>query len=267
MAEAGSEFILGVVGWPLEVSLSPVIHREFFRLTGLSGEYRKYPLRPGELKRGIVELEGRGLDGFNVTFPHKRAAAGLCDSLAGDASILSAVNTVRVARGLEGHNTDVYGFERFMDACCLEGPFFIAGSGGVAMAADLALARRGFRAAVYCRNPGGWRGSAPAYGLGSLVTDLGRTGQGTLVNATTLGWNDEDVFPVEVESLAGVTFADLNYNPSWTWREGLRSAGVGVHTGETMLAHQAARSFEIWTGVMPPAESVIVKISRSVPAP
>lgn len=70
---------------------------------------------------------------------------------------------------------------------------------------------------------------------------------GTLVNATPLGWNSDDPFPGTPPE--GWSFVDLNYNPRWTWRNGLTRRGVRVRTGEEMLVEQGALSFRFWTGI------------------
>lgn len=263
MGETAGEFRLGLVGWPLEHTLSPAIHEEFFRSTGLKGEYGTFPVRPGRLEGSLAEIFGGGIKGLNVTFPYKVKSAGLCDELEGDALRLGAVNTLEHAGGiLRGFNTDACGFRRCVKKYRLKEPFFVVGSGGAALAADLALAGLNIERTVFCRNPGGWRGLAAARPLRELEGKLQRSTAGTVVNATTLGWADGDDFPVSLSSMAGTAFLDLNYNRDWVWRNRLEETGVTVFTGETMLVFQAAGSFEIWTGRMPDADRAL-RVIRS----
>lgn len=248
----------GLVGWPLQFSLSPLIHKEFFRSTGLSGEYGAYSVSPEGFTETVSELLGSGITGLNVTCPHKPAAAGMCDELEGQARDLKVINTLRKVNGhITGYNTDVYGFSRFIDECNLPEPFFLTGSGSAALAADHVLHERCLEYELFCRDPGKWSGFTPARKLNELNDSLKHTGAGTVVNATTLGWKDDDIFPLDGSLLDGMVFADLNYSISWHWRNDLRHQGVNIFTGEAMLVHQAARSFAIWTGIMPGTAAVL----------
>lgn len=258
MVDAEQCYRFGLVGWPLKFTLSPLIHKEFFRSTGLSGEYDAYPVLPDGFTETVSELLGSGITGLNVTSPHKLAAAGMCSELEGHAGELKVINTLRMINGdITGYNTDVYGFSRFIDECNLPEPFFLTGSGSAARAADHVLHERCLKYELYCRNPGKWSGFTPARKLNELNDSVRQTGAGTVVNATTLGWQDDDIFPLDRSLPEGMVFADLNYNISWHWRDGLSRHGVNIFTGEAMLVHQAARSFAIWTGIMPGTAAVL----------
>ncbi len=258
MADAQNVFRFGLIGWPLTYSLSPMIHKEFFRSTGLGGEYIAYSVQPERLREKVSELLGSGITGLNITYPHKGAAAGICSELESCARDMKVINTIKTIHGrITGYNTDVYGFSRFIDECSLPEPFFVIGSGSAAMAVDYALHDRRLRYEMYCRNPRNWFGFAPAGKLETVNDALLKVEAGTIVNATTLGWGDDDIFPVEKSLLGDMVFADLNYNSSWNWRNDLHRYGVNTFTGEAMLVHQAAGSFEIWTGVMPGTAAVL----------
>lgn len=256
MADNG-EFRLGLVGWPLGHSLSPAIHEQFLRQSGLAGEYLLYPVRPGELDRRVREIRETGVAGLNVTFPHKAAAAQICDRVK-DSALLQVVNTISFNGELIlGFNTDTYGFGRMLDICGLGPPFFVVGTGGAALALERVLVERGLECGFYSRDTGSWEGSAGVFSIDELDVHLTGSSEGTVINATTLGWRDGDTFPLEGGELAGMTFADLNYNRGWAWRNRLERRGVRVVTGEVMLVCQAAESFRIWTGIMPEVAPVI----------
>jgi len=223
------EFKGGLVGWPVSHSLSPDIHSMFLDYFGVAGSYLLYPVKPGNLKQFLKESGDHGLTGLNVTLPHKPAAAVLCDFLSPKAQETAAVNTlVFGGDGIIGYNTDITGFKAF--SAGLPSPFYVVGSGGAAAAVRAAL--KGRELFVIKRGESILQGSVPAVA--------------TVVNATPLGWNDDDVFPFEIPD--GWFFADLNYNPRWTWRNSLLSP---VRTGEKMLVEQAAESFRLWTGFTP----------------
>lgn len=265
MANPEKKFKFGLIGWPLQFSLSPLIHEEYFRSTGLTGEYAAYPVSPDRFKKTVSELLRSGITGLNVTCPHKNAAAGMCDELEGHAGDLRVINTMKAADGrITGYNTDIYGFSRFIDECSLPEPFFVTGGGSAALAVDFVLHERQLKYELYCRNPGKWKGFASAEKMDELNNSLRTADAGTVVNATTLGWRDDDIFPLKKSLLKNMVFADLNYNGSWHWRNGLRRHGVNIFTGETMLVHQAARSFEIWTGIIPGTAAILEMVREKL---
>jgi shikimate dehydrogenase len=254
MADGSAGFLrLGLIGWPLGTSLSPLVHRAFMADTGTAGEYRLYPVEPADLEGQIRMLAEAGVHGLNVTFPHKRAAAVLCNRLDGDAETTGVVNTLSfMPDGIVGGNTDAGGFRRMIPVLRLSGPFLLAGGGGAALAVALALGDMGFEYRVFCRDPGRWRGAAHAERMELLNAAASGLRAGVVVNATTLGWKDGDLFPVETGSMEGLAFLDLNYNPRWRWRNELAGTASSIDTGETMLVFQAAESFRLWTGLTPP---------------
>ena len=234
----------GLVGFPVAHSLSPEIHLLFLKESGLSGEYVHLPTRPRRLKSVLEALRGGEYAGMNVTVPFKRRVFDLCDERSPEALGTRAVNAVRASGGiLAGHNTDLEAFSR--EAARLREPFLVVGAGGASSAVAAALSGRDFT--VYCRNPR----DPSQHPLDQARTDM-EGPPGTLVNATPLGWNDDDPFPLMPGR--GWTFMDLNYNPRWRWRNGLREGGVRVVTGEGMLVRQAILSFSYWTGVELPPE-------------
>ncbi len=106
----------GLIGWPVEHSLSPRIHQAALDYLGLKGQYSLYPIPPelGPIA-GMAELVDRlrqsELDGLNVTIPHKIRICDLIDELSPEAEVIGAVNTLYAHNGrVVGANTDVPGF-------------------------------------------------------------------------------------------------------------------------------------------------------------
>ncbi len=260
MAER-NQVSLGLTGWPLERSLSPVIHSTFLKWADIPGEYRLNPFRPEELASGMRLLREEGYTGLNVTYPHKAAAAQLCDKLILDAEELGMVNTISWQDGLMiGRNTDTIGFDRMLCGVRLGNQVLLVGSGGAARAVDLVLSRMGVRCTVFCRRPAEWTGLSPSRGLDDLGSSARELDSGTVVNATTLGWRDDDSFPLEMAHMRDLSFIDLNYNPSWEWRNRLDGTASSIYTGETMLVFQAAESFTVWTGLTPPVVEAFLAV-------
>lgn len=255
----GSTRSVGVIGWPIEHSLSPVIHNSAFAALGMDWVYVPLPVVPPQLPAALEGLWALGFAGANVTMPHKTRAAEVIEDLSEDARLLRSVNTIVVgSEGLSGHNSDALGFERFLREDAGFDPVgrtaLVFGAGGGARACVLALSR------------GGLAGLAVAVREPSRAEDLRATleGSGTrvrivsfdevlalkadlVVNATPLGVHGESLpLPRPTRGIVGV---DLLYRPNATpFQTALREAGGTVFGGLGLLLQQAAISFELWTG-------------------
>jgi len=255
--------LLGVIGWPVEHSLSPAIQSAALRGLGLDGEWRYVHLSvpPGAMQQAIARLREDGYRGANVTMPHKEAAGELADGRSPDAERLRAVNTLdRVDDGFEGHNTDAPGFANFLTVdvgfAPAGGAALIFGAGGAARACALALVRMGVTEIVVAARDVD-RGATAMDGLvpdGNLAVipfeDAGRIAPAMLVNATPLG-SSGAVLPVPALS-PEIVVVDLLYHPADTpLLAAARGAGARAFGGLGLLVQQAALSLEIWTGMVP----------------
>jgi shikimate dehydrogenase len=261
----GSTRTVGIIGWPVAHSLSPAIHNAAFVAMGLDWVYVPLPVHPLHLAPALGGIASMGFVGVNVTMPHKAAVAGMVDELSDDARRLHAVNTI-ISDGerLRGANTDAPGFERFLRMDAGFDPSgrdaLIFGAGGAGRACALALAREGVSSiTVAAREPArvadvdaaldGVRTEVHAVGFdhaASVRVDL-------IVNATPLGARGESlpVPPLGPDMLV----VDLLYHPAVTPLQlEARNAGATAFGGIGLLLHQAALSFEMWTGQQPPLE-------------
>ena len=255
--------LVGVIGWPVEHSLSPIIHNTAFIALDMDWVYLPLPVAPGRLRDALGGLGPLGFAGANVTMPHKSESAEIADVLSDDARLLHAVNTLVVGpAGLAGHNTDAPGFERFLrrDAGCDPSgrTAMIYGAGGAARACALALARAGIAGlAVAARETSRARGVLEMLDGFDLETtampleDAASHPAEIIVNATPLGAHGEEL-PLPPVG-AGTLVVDLLYRPTSTpLLAAAREAGAAAFGGLGLLLHQAAISFELWTGQQPP---------------
>ncbi|MBI4354578.1 MAG: shikimate dehydrogenase, partial [Candidatus Omnitrophica bacterium] len=137
--------VYGILGDPVSHSLSPLMHHTAFEALRLDAVYAPFEVPPstvGDLLRGLVTC---GINGLNVTVPHKETIVPLLDELAEDARALDAVNTIVVRRGRTiGYNTDVIGFEQALQELGWtrrRSAAMILGSGGGARAVAWVLSR------------------------------------------------------------------------------------------------------------------------------
>jgi shikimate dehydrogenase len=272
----GKTKLVGLVGWPVEHSLSPAMHNAAFTELGLNWCYVPMPVTPERLREAVRGLVALGFAGANVTAPHKEAIMAYLDEVAPGARAIGAVNTIVVReRRTIGHNTDWRGFL----AALREGGFapegrraLVLGAGGAARAVVYALAHAGSEVAILNRTPE--RAEAlvealsPSFPFVPLVafplTARTLSEQAAdahlLVNATPLGtWPevDQSPWPEDLAFPSHLTVFDLVYNPSQT-KLLQRAAAAGARTigGLGMLVHQGAMAFRLWTGLEPPVETM-----------
>ena len=266
----------GLLGWPLDHSLSPHIHAAALAASGLSGTYHLFPIPPlpdgaGLLQEIIERFRRLELHGLNVTIPYKQAILPLLDGLTDQATAIGAVNLVYLqGKRLLGDNSDAPALLLDLQRCFSlqdqAGTALVLGAGGAARAAVYALLQAGWRVYVAARrveaaqrlvadlappaNAGGMDPLASltlgADALAKLpVCDL-------LINATPVGMPplaDSIPWPDGVPFPSGAKMYDMVYNPAQT--KLVRTARTEGHlavNGLGMLVEQAALSFERWTG-------------------
>ena len=242
--------LLGVLGMPVGHSKSPVLHNRAFEKSNMDFAYMKFPAN--DLDDFFENAPYCGVEGFSVTIPHKVAVIPFLNRLGEEALRVGAVNTVsRAQDGWVGDNTDVYGAAAALRSAGFQPAgmkVIILGRGGGARAAEAAVEGA---AEVLCLSR--------TDDLKSNVFDCD-----LLINATPVG-----MYPNVDESLAEGTIAarmvfDMVYNPPITQLlRNAQSQGKTIVQGGVMLAAQAARQFEIWTGKPAPAGVYVPDWSES----
>ena len=265
---------LGIVGWPLGYSLSPLMHQAALKAFGLEGEYKEYPVKPEDLDRWLKE-DAPKLDGFNVTMPHKKAAFEWLLELErvkkGEIHreldrVIGAINTVEVFKDgyFRGYNTDGDGFyaalcdpSRSIDAERMR--VLLLGSGGAAQAIAMVLADVGVgQMMIWNRHPqraeqlvekirASYRG-CKAVSVSSLQeVPFGEVD--ILVNATSVGMLGVDELLVDANRLPPSAIVyDIVYDPPETpLIRAARRRGMRAITGLEMLVAQGAEAFGLWT--------------------
>ena len=239
--------ICGLVGMPVMHSVSPHMHNAAFAAEGVNGVY--LPLEVSDLDgfvKRMVHPKTREIEwnlrGLSITAPHKSSVMNYLDWVEPQAQEIGAVNTLVVENGvLHGYNTDVYGFieplrERLGSLAGLR--VAVIGAGGAARAALWSLKTDHAEVTLFARDPA----------KGKQLAGASFAGYDVVVNATP-------ACPVTTDQLAGARLAyDLIYNPMETeFLKEARTVGCETLGGLPMLAAQARRQFELWTGKTPSA--------------
>ena len=267
-----------LIGRPVAHSLSPAMHNAAFAKLGLPHRYEVREFADAQLSHTLDRLRRADVLGANVTIPHKEAALRLVDEASEEARRVGAVNTIVVRGGrLIGENTDRIGFHRGLESAGIleitDAEVLVLGAGGAARACVVELARRN---TVVVANRSVERAqrlveSLPAEKPGTVRAvgweEAQRiTAVDALVNATPLGMHGEDVLDgFALDPLPG-TIADLVPVADETplVRRARGAQHVRVMDGLLMLLHQAARSFELWTGTAAPLEVMRAALPRRV---
>ncbi|MGN1339569.1 MAG: shikimate dehydrogenase family protein [Oscillospiraceae bacterium] len=259
----------GILGHPLGHSLSPQIHERLFALDGEKVDYQMYDITPEDLPGKFDFLAG--LDGFNITIPHKMAIMDFCDRLDGGAQRYRSVNCVKCGAEKVGYNTDVIGFTKSIEAlgASLNSNVLLIGCGGVgrmmaietalsggnltiaALKSDQALAEEVVKEIMALKADAQVR---IAY-ISGAVLDRCDLPEGAkydlLMNACPVGMYPKvDRMPCSPELLDGIGYVfDVVYNPKVTLlAKTAREKGAKAMTGMAMLVLQAVAAHEIWDG-------------------
>ena len=275
---------VGLMGWPVEHSVSPAMHNAAFEALHLPWHYSLLPVPPGEVRSVLAQIRELGWRGINVTVPHKQAVMPYLDSLTAAGRAIGAVNTISVQDGcLIGHNTDGDGFLAALKEVGFDPSrraVLVLGAGGGARSVVYALALAGCAVTLHNRTEeraarlvrdlqgtiswpgGGWLKQA------TRLEDLELSGYDLLVNTTPLGmWPNVDAspWPEELAIPSHWTVYDLVYNPAETrLLSRARSAGATPVGGLGMLVHQGALAFELWTGQAPPVEVMVAAAKEAL---
>jgi shikimate dehydrogenase len=268
MAISAHTRIVGIIGDPVEHSLSPAMHNAAFRRLRMDWAYVAFHVRPADLAAAVAGLRALGVGGVNVTVPHKERVIELLDSVSATARRAGAVNTILNRHGhLHGENTDVAGFVEALHTAKfrLRGKrVLVMGAGGVARAVLTALAHGGVRA-VTVANRTGRRATAlaetfrtrkmpvRAVGLAGLLDGELLGAVDLVVNATSVGLRGEGFFPLAyTKSPKQCLFFDLIYGRRTAFLTAAARAGRPTLDGAGMLLHQGAAAFQMWTGCAAP---------------
>lgn len=265
--------VVGIIGWPVSHSISPIMHNRAFLQMGLTNWcYVPMPVANyGRIKEAVLGLRALGFKGANVTIPYKEAVVPYLDRLSDDARAIGAVNTISIdSEGrLVGHNTDGLGFIKDLLEHSVEitkKRVLILGAGGSSRAIVYAMLAHGCKN-ITIVNRTKTKADDLAAAFQSLFKEavietkelspdaLRKITADIVVNTTSMGLGNDTQSPWD-EALAfsqDQLVYDVIYNPKVTPL--LKQAGCDgaqALNGIGMLVHQGALAFEIWTGLKAP---------------
>lgn len=259
--------IFGVLGDPIEHSLSPAMQNAALHALGLDACYHPFRVSRERLKDAILGASAMGFGGLNLTIPLKEKALEIvqADELA---EAIGAVNTVSfgvssVSSGSEirGHNTDGFGALLALEEAGVGirgSRVLLIGAGGAARAIAYTLEREGAEISIANRSLQRAEELAGMVGASSYsLSDLERLVKQSdvIINATSVGMRDGDtrLFDGNLIKNSHAVF-DIVYNRETELLKDAKAAGALALDGVMMLVYQGAKALEIWTGLKAPAD-------------
>lgn len=270
-----------VLGHPIGHSFSPIMHTASFRSIGFEGEYTRRDVPPETLREALAALAQEGLEGVNLTIPHKQLAVPMMDVLTPEAQRLGAVNTVRFKDGkMYGHNTDGPGFlaaaKALLDFSPQGDTAAVIGCGGAGRAVALSLAHGGAT----------WLGliDVDANRAAQLAIEISQTtacraeviSQARLAEAHLVAQCSPSGLVIMPEAAAPASafrpnqvLYDIVIPPGApetpTMRAYREAGGTRCANGIRMLVEQGALSFEYWTdGIRADREAMLAAVEAEV---
>jgi shikimate dehydrogenase len=262
----GTTKILGVMGYPIEHSLSPVMHNAALRQLGSDYVYVPLAVPPADLAGVLASLKAIDCRGFNITIPHKQAVMAYLSEISAVARSIGAVNTVwPTEQGWAGTNTDILGWLSPLRSLPPPETAIILGGGGAARAVIAGCVQLGCEDIwVVGRDLGklaALQTSWPHLKLQewSQLDDLLPLAD-LVVNCTPIGMFPQvDASPLSVPQIellrVGAIVYDLIYTPRPTKLLQMAEAnGCQSIDGVDMLVGQGAAALELWLGQPVPVE-------------
>ncbi|MDR2533078.1 MAG: shikimate dehydrogenase [Oscillospiraceae bacterium] len=223
----------GLIGFPLGHSLSPFIHGEIFKRNGFDCGYSLYEIRHDELESKHELLSS--LAGFNVTIPLKELIIPYCERL-DESAVFGKLGAVNCVKEKTGYNTDVFGFQKSVEAlgADLNSRICLLGYGGAGKMIAHEVEKAGGKLIIVTRE-----------NIKKLKGEFD-----LLINSTPVGmYPNVDVSPIDFTGVSVKFVLDLIYNPAKTKFLSLaKQKDSKIMNGVTMLVWQAIKSHEIWYG-------------------
>ena len=269
---SGKTAVYGLIGDPVEHSLSPAMQNAAFKALDLDCVFLAFKVSAADVEDALLGMRSLAVQGLNVTMPHKSSVIPHLDEIDETAKLLDSVNTILNHHGkLRGFSTDGAGARHALEenGANLSGKrLVLLGAGGAAKAIAYELAKEVSELILLNRTPAKTEPLAQVINekinknvvTGSLSPEIVQKSlrdADILINATSTGMH-----PRPTESLVkpawlkpNLVVMEIVYNPLETkLTRDAKRAGAKVISGLEMLIYQGATSFEIWTGKPAPVE-------------
>tara|TARA_B100000902_G_scaffold209175_1_gene199094 strand:+ start:167 stop:961 length:795 start_codon:yes stop_codon:yes gene_type:complete len=257
-----------VIGNPIGHSLSPKLHNFWLKQNNINAIYDKIKLEEDGIKEIIQDIKKQKIAGCNVTVPFKKKVIPFLDTLSFEAEKTQSVNTIIFEKGnLIGHNTDIVGFDKAIKALNFNMKnkrILILGAGGVVPSIIFALKKMDVLE-ITISNRTKQKAENLKISFKKLnVLEWGNMSEfDVIINATSLGLNNEKINLNFSNSGKNKLFYDVIYNPTETnfLKEG-KDLGNKTENGGAMFIYQASEAFKLWHGIEPQVNIETLKLLK-----
>ena len=258
-----------VIGNPIDHSLSPKLHNHWLTKNNIKAVYDRKKINEEDLQSIISQVKEKKINGINVTVPFKKTVIPYLDQLSAEAEQTQSVNTIILSNdNLVGHNTDIAGFTRAIKELNFNiqsKKIFILGAGGVVPSIIFALKKMNVSQIIVSN-----RTKKKAEDLKSQFNNLEILDWGditdfdVIINATSLGLNEETINLDFSKSVNSKLFYDVIYNPAETnFLKEAKKLGNKTENGKLMFVYQAHEAFKLWHGIEPQINSETLEILKN----
>lgn len=265
--------VVGIVGYPVKHSLSPILHNTLFSELHLNYVYLSFEIHPTMFNFLPKSIRIMNIAGLNVTIPYKEKILRYLDSIDPLAKEIGAVNTIVNKNGkLIGYNTDVYGFIESLSQKNLKNKdVFVLGCGGVSKAIIVGLKKLNVNR-IFVSDIDRKKVENVKKLHKKLVEEVKPQKYSKIlskvemfINATPVGMKENDPAPIPLEYLSNrILIYDVIYNRETELIKYAKKIGSEYIDGKPMFIYQAAESFFLWTGIKPPIETMFKIINQNL---
>ncbi len=265
----------GIIGNPIQHSLSPILHKYWFNKYDIDADYSIIETTEENLDTVIKKIKDRSLAGINVTLPFKQKIINHLDRIINDAELSGSVNTILLDsdNSIIGENTDVYGLQaaylKEIDNN-LNKKSLVIGAGGVSPSIILSLQKSGLRnisitnrtseKCIFLKKKFKNINILPWEKLEAEVKTFD-----LIINATSLGLKDGNDFSFNFsKTKEKLIYIDTIYNPLETKTyKYLKKEGRRVFNGLDMFIYQGQKSFYLWNKINPEIDDGLIELLNS----
>ena len=265
----------GIIGNPINHSLSPVLHNYWFKKYKIDAYYSIIDIKEDNLSDVIKKVRNKDLKGINITLPYKQKIVKHVDILVNDAEITGSVNTIYLDNNetIIGDNTDVFGLQaaylKEVDNVSKKKTLVI-GAGGVSPSVILSLEKSGVKN-ISIVNRTKEKGiflnkkfkSLQILEWSNLQEELKNFD--IIINATSLGLKDGKDFHFNfINTKDNLIYIDTIYNPLETKTlKYLKKKDIKVFNGLGMFIYQGQKAFYLWNKVNPEIDDELIELLLS----
>ena len=262
----------GIIGNPIKHSLSPVLHKYWFKKYDIDADYSIIEAEDKELPEIIKKIKQGDYTGINVTLPFKQKIINHVDKIVNDAEFTGSVNTILLNnnKAVIGENTDVYGLQAaYLKE--IDNNFnkkvLVIGAGGVSPSVILSIQKSGIKdisitnrteeKCIFLKKKFNFLNIIPWVDLKSKIKNFD-----IIINATSLGLKNGDDFNFNFENTKNeAIYIDTIYNPLETKTyKYLREEGRKVFNGLDMFIYQGQKSFYLWNKINPEIDDELIEL-------